>query len=450
MDALAQQRHDPQFDHAEPATLAPRPRMIADTGLSQTFVGDLLSKHLLTGGVLSLNQLSDRMSLPARLLEDVLHFMRQEARVEVLAADTDSGALRYALTDRGRALAANAFEVSGYVGPAPVPLAEYVRVVQAQTVHGHSVTAEDVRAAYHDVVVAEDLLDRIGPSLNSGRAIFIYGPAGTGKTYLTQRIARVFSSTVLIPHAIAIGESVVAVFDPIIHKAIVTDRRASLSLDGSFDERYVRCQRPAIVVGGELTADMLEIQFDAGNREYRAPLQLKANNGLFIIDDMGRQRVEPQAVFNRWIVPLDEKRDYLSLGAGRHFSVPFDLVLVFSTNLQPTDLADEAFLRRIGYKIRFPYLDAGQYERIWRDQCREKGVPFDAEVLEYAVHGLHRDRGVPLLPCHPRDLLGLCVDHVTYSRQPRRVTRETLDWAWDNYFASVDDRLEINSKTGER
>jgi predicted ATPase with chaperone activity len=432
------------------AELARRPKSIADAGLSETFLAELLSKHLLNAGVLSITEIARRMCFPARLLEDVLHFMRREARVQVLSADSDSGALRYALTDGGRVLASNALSVSGYVGPVPVPLAHYVETVRAQTVHERAVTADDMRTAFHDVVISDDLLDRLGPSLNSGRAIFIYGPAGVGKTYVAQRLSRVLSATVLIPHAILINDAVVAVFDPVMHKAMTDDGRRSLSLDGSFDERYVKCERPAVIVGGELTEDMLDIQFDASTREFRAPLQLKANNGVFIIDDMGRQRTAPQTVFNRWIVPLEEQRDYLSLGAGRHFSVPFDVVLVFSTNMKPAELADEAFLRRIGYKIRFPYLRPDQYEQIWHDQCRERGVPFDAELVAYAINVLHKSNGVPLLPCHPRDLLGLSLDRAAYANQPRQLTRETLNWAWENYFASTDDADHTDSDSGER
>ena len=448
MDAMTQTLEQGDSPVDEPARLAPRPKSLADTGLSQPFLADLLSKHLLTAGVLSLNQITKSMCLPARLLEDILHFMRQEARVEVLPVDIETGALRYGLTDRGRALAANAFAIGGYAGPAPVPLSEYVELVKSQTVHDHNVTGHDVRQAFSDMVVSDDLLDRIGPSLNSGRAIFIYGPAGTGKTYLTSRMARVFSSSVLIPHAISINETVVSIFDPVIHKAITRETRSSLTIEDNVDERYVLCERPAIVVGGELTEDMLEIQFDPNNREYRAPLQLKANNGLFIIDDMGRQRVAPQTVFNRWILPLEEKRDYLSLGSGRHFSVPFDLVLVFSTNMKPADLADEAFLRRIGYKIRFPHLEPHQYEEIWRDQCLENGIPFDPSVVDYVINGLHKQHRVPLLPCHPRDLLGLSMDRAIYTNQPREVTVEVLDWAWENYFARTDEDNEPNNKTG--
>jgi len=426
--------------NAQVGELVARPKELKSTGLSITYVADLVSKHLMQSGALSLNVLARRVALPSRIVEDVLHFLRQEARIEILSTQSDDGDLRYGLTDRGRVIAASAFEASGYVGAAPVLLEDYVKLVHAQSVHDRSVTASDMQAAFKDVVLSGELLDRLGPSLNSGRAIFIYGPAGTGKTYITQRFARVFSEGVFIPQAILINDTVLSVYDPVMHK--VLQRRdasaGSLSIASTFDDRYVYCERPAIVVGGELTASMLEVQYDADNREHRAPLQMKANNGIFIIDDMGRQRVAPQEVFNRWIVPLEEKKDYLSLGSGRHFSVPFNVVLVFSTNMKPTDLADEAFLRRIGYKIEFPYLTADQYSAIWMQQCEARGVPFDQEVLDYALDGLHRGRNVPLLPCHPRDLLGLCIDKAIYANQPRQVTKPILDWAWENYFARTD------------
>lgn len=447
MVSLTQTEVDQQLNPG--VELAPRPRTTADTGLSETFLAELLGKHLMAAGVLPMAEMARRLCLPARILEDVLHAMRQEALVQVLPAESDSGAIRYGLTDRGRAAAANALSVSGYTGPAPVPLSHYVNTVRAQTVHDHGVTADDMRAAFHDVVISDELLDRIGPSLNSGRAIFIYGAAGTGKTYVAQRLSRVFSGRVLIPHAIVSSGAVVPVFDPAMHKATVPERRDSLNLEDSFDDRYVECVRPAIMVGGELSEDMLDIRYDPNSREFRAPLQLKANNGVLIIDDMGRQIATPQAVFNRWIVPLEERRDYLNLGSGRQFSVPFDLVLVFSTNMKPVELADEAFLRRIGYKIHFPYLRASQYAQIWRDQCQDRGVPFDEDVLTYAIEVLHRNSGVPLLPCHPRDLLGLAVDRATYTSQPRQVTREDLDWAWDTYFVATSETDNADIRIGE-
>jgi hypothetical protein len=430
--------------------LAARPRSIADTGLSITFLGELTAKHLLAGGVLSLEELIGRLALPGRLIEDVMHFLRQEARVQVLGAEPGSGALRYTLTDAGRAQATQALSVSGYVGPAPVPLDTYVKLARAQSVHGVTVQADAVRAAFHDVVVDETLLDSIGPSLNSGRAIFIYGPAGTGKTYIASRLIRVFGETVLIPHAILVNDTVLAVYDPIMHRAVAPPRSDSLRVDDQIDARYVACARPAVTVGGELTEDMLDVQYDAATREYRAPLQLKANNGVLVIDDMGRQRAEPQTVFNRWIVPMEEQRDFLSLGAGRHFSVPFDVVLVFSTNMNPTDLADEAFLRRIGYKIHFPYLRPAQYAEIWRQESAARGVPYDDDAVDYLINELHRVHDRPLLPCHPRDLLGLALDWAAYSGAPRQLTRETLDWAWQNYFATTRDADAVADSLGER
>jgi hypothetical protein len=208
-------------------------------------------------------------------------------------------------------------------------------------------------------------------------------------------------------------------------------------LETGFDPRFMACQRPVIISGGELTADMLEIHFDAETRMYRAPLQLKANNGIFIIDDMGRQRVAPETVFNRWIVPLEEKKDYLSLGAGQHFSVPFDLVMVFSTNLNPVDLADEAFLRRIGYKIEFHHVRPDDYRRIWQKVCADQAISCASEVVDYVIEELHGRHGMPMAACHPRDLLGIAVDHAAYLGEPRLVTREHMDWAWKNYFVSL-------------
>jgi len=420
------------------ALLAPRPKTVAETGLSVTFLSDLVAKHLHDGGVLTMAQLSERLALSGSILDVVLNFMRKEAKVEVLAAASANGTLRFGLTDRGRASALEALMRGGYIGPAPVPLTEYVRVVNAQTVHDRMVTRQAMTAAFNDVVLHNRMLDQLGPSLNSGRAIFIYGPAGTGKTYITQRLTRLFPNEVLIPHAIVTNESVVAVFDPAVHRrAASAEASESLMFESGSDPRWVRARRPVIITGGELTAEMLEVRYEESTKQFWAPLQLKANNGLFIIDDMGRQRVTPAAVFNRWIVPLEEKKDYLSLGAGRQFCVPFDLILIFSTNMNPLDLADEAYLRRIGYKIAFDYASPEQYIGIWEETCNKLGVPYEREVAEYAINALHARANVPLLPCHPRDLLNIAIDRATYLSEPRVISREGLEWAWKNYFVSI-------------
>jgi hypothetical protein len=420
--------------------LAPRPISLQETGLSDNFLADLIAKHLLEGGVLSMSELVERLALAGAILEKILFFMRQEGRIEVKGpANKDNQTnLRYALTDRGRAGAQDAMLRSGYVGPAPVPLEVYKRVVTAQTVHDSAVSQTDMERAFEGVILRQELMDQLGPSMNSGRAVFIYGPAGTGKTYITQKLVNLFPDLTLVPYAIAINETVIEVFDPTLHRVAELDIPSpNLMLGTGPDPRFACCHRPVVISGGELTADMLEVHFDEARRQYIAPLQLKANNGVFIIDDMGRQRVAPETVFNRWIVPLEEKKDYLSLGAGRHFSVPFDVVLIFSTNLHPLDLADEAFLRRIGYKIEFPHLEQDEYRLIWEQFRGANDIAVRENSLEFLFNELYGPDGRPMLPCHPRDLLSIAVDRAVYQSGSREVGPEQLLWAWHSYFVSM-------------
>lgn len=432
-----------EIGQAKISKLAPRPTQLEDTGLSETFVADLVAKQLLDRGALTIAELSSLLALAGSIIEQILNFMRGEARIEVKPRAGHEQALSYSLTEGGRASALDAMMRSGYIGPAPVPLKHYARVARAQTIHARSVAKSAMRAAFKDVVMEPELLDRLGPSLNSGRAIFLYGAAGTGKTYISQKLSRLFYDLTLIPHAIAIDDIVVQVFDHQLHKVVDHDiGEERIMLERGHDPRFNVCERPVAITGGELAGEMLEIRHDPATRLYEAPLQLKANNGIFIIDDMGRQRITPKELFNRWIVPLEEKRDYLDLGYGKHFSVPFDVILMFSTNIHPLELADEAFLRRIGYKIEFETLSPELYSRIWDDVCREFRVVCEPDVLEFVTNELHAVHGVPLLPCHPRDLLGMAVDYAVYSDEPRRVTKSHMQWAWDNYFVSVGDYVD--------
>ena len=425
--------------------LAPRPTTIEQTGLSMDLLADLIVKHLFNGGILTIAELTGRMALSGPIIESILNFLRKEARIEVLGSDkqvssdeSSASILRYALTDRGQRSAHDALARSGYIGPAPVPLAKYIEVTNAQSVHQYKITREAVDSAFEKVIIRQELLDQLGPALTSGRAIFIYGPAGTGKTYITQKLARLFPDTTLVPHAIAIGEYIIEIFDPAIHRpADRGEGGPSLFLERGHDPRFICCNRPVVIVGGELSADMLEIRYDESTRRYQAPLQLKANNGLFMIDDMGRQRVAPETVFNRWIVPLEERKDYLSLGSGRHFSVPFDTVMLFSTNMHPLDLADEAFLRRIGYKIEFPYPDVDEFEEIWNQYCEQNDIHCESDVFGFIVNELYRQHPHPMLPCHPRDLLSIGVDRASYCGQQRLIGKEHIHWAWNNYFVSL-------------
>ncbi|MGW8369652.1 MAG: AAA family ATPase [Gammaproteobacteria bacterium] len=420
------------------ATVAPRPQSLEATGLNERFLADLVAKHLHTAGTLTLADLTVRLALSGPIVEKVLNFMRREARVEVRPRQEGRGTLPYALTDHGRNTALDAFMRSGYVGPAPVPLNQYTCVANAQSVHGRRVEPDAVRAVFEEMTMSAEARDQFGISMNSGRPVFIYGPAGTGKTYATHCMAKLFREIVLIPHAIAIDETVVQVFDPLLHESVKIKTENGLMLEQGHDPRFVPYERPVIITGGELTLDLLDVRYEPTSRQYEAPLQLKANNGLFVIDDLGRQRVAPDALFNRWIVPMNERRDFHSLGSGRHFVTPFDVVLVFSSNLHPLDLADEAFLRRIGHKIYCGYIDEDTYERIWAGVCNTRRVPFEPELVRYVIDELHNTHDKPLLPCHPKDLIGIAMDKAAYTGAPNKLTQELIDWAWETYFVSME------------
>jgi hypothetical protein len=416
--------------------IAPRPQTLAETGLPTSFLGDLTEKHLFEAGVLTMRDLASRMALSGRLLEELLGFLRKEGRVEVRAQLADDLGLRYALTERGRGSALASLLVSGYAGPVPVPLSHYVNTVTAQSVRARGVTRDRMYAAFTDTILDPAMLDRLGPAINSGKAIFVYGAPGTGKTFITQKLARLFDDTCLIPHAISIGETVVRIYDTSLHHQL-EDGSPVMMLNRGHDPRYVLCRRPVVITGGELAADMLEVQFDPATRQYRAPLQVKANGGLFILDDLGRQRMPPATLLNRWIVPMEESVDYLSMNTGQHFRAPFDVILVFSTNLQPEELVDDAFLRRIGYKIGFQPLSGAQYHSIWRRVCDDKGVGYDPVVCQFTIDALHAPTGTPLLPCHPRDLIGMALDRNQYLYGAGSLNAEAVQWAWDNYFVNT-------------
>ncbi len=430
------------------ANLAPRPRTISETGVSQAFLMELVAKHLSDGGVLHARQMALRCRLAGPIIEDLIALLRREALVEVRRADKGSEALPpYALTDRGRVFALDALARDGYVGPAPVPLALFEAVLHAQSVHGHCVTQSRMHAAFSDTVLRPDLLDRLGAALHSGRAIFIYGPAGSGKSYISRRLSRLLGDAVLVPHSLMVGNTAVRLLDPVVHRPVdEASDGAPVRLGEGYDPRFVLCHRPAVTTGGELTLEMLEVQYSTVTRLHEAPLQLKATNGIYCIDDLGRQRVAPTDLFNRWLVPLESGRDYLSLASGSRFPVSFDVILVFSTNLEPTQLGDEAFLRRIGHKVRFGPLSREDYEKIWRQVCGEYGVGFDPALLSFVLDDLYRTSKMPLLACHPRDLLGMAMDQARYFDGGLDLTPQVLQTAWSDYFAQTGSCSEVTDR----
>jgi predicted ATPase with chaperone activity len=389
-------------------------------------------------GVADLHQLSENIALTGNILETALNNLRKQHLVEILTASHTSTGERYILTDKGIAEALVALKKSGYVGPAPVPLEQYRKVVKAQSIQNSKITRPDVQKAFEDTTIDPHLLDQLGPAMHSGRAIMIYGLAGTGKTYICKRLARVLGESVLLPYAISIGESVVQVYDPALHR-LPHDSAAQVSvhLHQGTDPRFIKCQRPVAISGGELTLDMLEIDHDKNTRLSQAPLQLKANNGMYLIDDLGRQRVHPMDLFNRWIVPLEEKHDYLSLDNGKRVQFPFDVILIFSANINPVDLADEAFLRRIGYKIKFKPVNVMEYVEIWNLNTKELQLTCPNSCLDEIIERYKKENR-PLLPCHPRDLLGIVKDQCEYEGVARVATSEKINIAWDTYFINLE------------
>ncbi|WP_246167631.1 ATP-binding protein [Propionivibrio limicola] len=412
------------------------PRSLEETGLNDHLLIELIVKTLYLRGNMSLIELAQQLRLPAMIVEGVCNFMRAERLVELLRHGSTSGDADYGLTEHGRSRATDFLRRCRYVGAAPVTLESYTKQVRAQSFADMRVTHADVEECYRNMVVNAELRDLVGTAMNSGKPMFLYGPSGSGKTFLAESMMRLLHGTVYVPYALVVDSEIIQVFDPIIHRPIDTESKKS-GLDNRLrvDGRWVPCSRPVAISGGELTIDMLDLHFDRTSGYYQAPSHVKANNGLYIIDDLGRQIVRPEELMNRWIVPMDRRRDYLALHTGGSFEIPFDVKLVFSTNLSPSKLADEAFLRRLGYKIHIGAVSDSEYERIFRDVCDEFGITFNAETFD-ALLNTHRRLGRPTFACYPRDLLSQVRDYATYREWPVELTPQLIDWAWHSYFAS--------------
>ncbi|GAA4879584.1 AAA family ATPase [Ferrimonas pelagia] len=416
----------------------PAPVTIAEIGVDPALLMQLLVKHLSDGDVLTLSELSQRLALRAVLVQQLLDEAKQTALVENRQA-SHTGQMRYSLSRQGRDAAQMYFATSGYLGPTPVPLAQFADQVRAQSSRQQQVTRDDFIKALEGMVIPGDLVEQLGPALNSRRPLLIYGPAGTGKSYICSRLNQIFEDDVLIPHAICVGHAIIPVFDPQLHCLMGKVAEEELNVLAADDDlRWYRCHRPALIVGGELTADMLDIQFDTKNRTYQAPIGLKATNGILLIDDLGRQSITPKQILNRWILPLEEGRDFLSLPSGEHFEVPFEQLLLFSTNLSPTELVDPAFLRRLGYKIHFGALEPHEYWEIWQQNCRTAELEEANGIREWLLNERYRLSATPMLPCHPRDLLAIVIDRIRYNQLPNLITQELLEHAWDMYFVHDD------------
>jgi len=422
--------------HAD-AALPRAPQTPEETGLPHTFLVELMGKAMYQLGLTRLTELSQHLCLAATVVEAVCQFMRREGLLEVVRRGPHDGDVQFELTQAGHARAADWLARNHYAGAAPVPLETYRAGVQTQSLATQPVDVQRVRAAFADLVVSEELQDLLGTALNSGRPVLLYGPSGAGKTYLAEHLQRLLFGRVAVPHAIYVHGEVVRVFDEHCHRPATDGPALHHGLDSRAraDTRWVLCERPCVVSGGELTLEMLDLSFDPRAGYYEAPPHFKANNGLFIVDDLGRQVVTPRALMNRWIVPMERRHDYLMLRNGGKFKVPFDLALVFSTNLHPRELDDAAFLRRLGHKIRIGPVPLADYRRIFERACDDEDIEFDVDAFDWLLQQ-HAHERQPLLACLPRDLTRLIASRAAYLSVRAQMSPELLDWAWAAYFGT--------------
>ncbi|RJF92841.1 ATP-binding protein [Noviherbaspirillum saxi] len=418
------------------------PKTVRETGLDRLLIIELIGKTIFLFGKIHLPILAARLKLSINVLNEVLGFMVAEHMAEIVRRGASDIDVEYQLTDAGKQRAGEFMSRCRYIGPAPVTLSAYREMIERQSVRSNRVTQQDLAAAFADFTLNPGVRDQVGAAMNSGRPLFLYGPAGSGKTYLAEKLGRLMHGLVAVPHAIVVENEIIQVFDPLIHQAVPIEP-ASESLDRrTSDGRWLMCQRPIVLTGGELTLPMLELRYDYGTGFYQAPPHFKANSGIFIVDDLGRQQVAPKDLMNRWIVPLDRACDHLTLHTGYKFTVPFDVSVVFSTNLRPESLADESFMRRLGYKIHVGPMSEGEYRDVLREHGRALGVDYDESGFRYLVDELHAKGERPLLACYPRDLLGQVVDYARYRGEPPAMTAQALKQAWSTYFAKHDETVD--------
>jgi hypothetical protein len=408
------------------------PNQVQRTGIRRGLLEDLALKILYLHGEMSLVEMSERTCLSLAVIEEIFQFFRKEQLCEVKRMAAGSHVI--VASAQGKQRGAELLSLNQYTGPAPVSLADYRMRVSIQSVQQISIKPADVSRAFYQLVLNQEMLSRLGTALTSGTAMFLHGPSGTGKTSIANTIPAVYNDHVWIPHAIEVDNQIISVFDPGAHHP------SSDGVPAESDRRWVLCHRPCVLAGGELSAEMLDLQFNSASRFYTAPLQMKANNGVLILDDFGRQRMRPDELLNRWMTPLDRRVDFLTLPGGRKFEVPFDLFVVFSTNIDPLQLADEAFLRRIPNKINVDYATPEQFMEIFRRECQVRLIACDDGVPEYVVQCITKEMKQPLSQCHPRDLINQIFWSARYAGVDPHLTRHAVDQACRAHFLPVGKR----------
>ena len=410
------------------AAFAPAtPQTFEALGISQSLVLDLVLRRLLLEGFSNLQTLGRTLSISFSILNAVFQTMRQQQLLEIKGMIGND--YQITLSGAGKLLAAERFQITQYAGAAPVSLKDYQQATKSQAARV-LVDRKALRAAFADLIISDDMLDQLGPALISQNSIFLYGPTGNGKTSLAERMLRVYGDAILLPYAVEVDGQIISLFDPAVHHRIETE-------EDDTDPRWVLCRRPCIVVGGELIPSMLELRLDEASGIYAAPLQMKANNGIFIIDDFGRQLMSPRDLLNRWIVPLDRRVDYLMLRYGVKFQIPFELMVVFSTNLEPSDLADEAFLRRIHNKVLVEACDERAFDQIFTRVVASKSLATEPDSAQYLRKLCLRDGRTELRACYPSDICNILISIGKYEDRPPRLSKTDLERAASLYFAKT-------------
>lgn len=423
------------------------PRTLQETGLSEDAISDLVLKTLYVGGSRRGDDLADFLCIPFDVLDTLLHSMQQRRFIEVRgAAGQSRSSYIFDVVGDGRERGREALAANQYVGPLPVPLDEYRKWILRQTIRNVHVDREGVQRGFSSMVLEDELIQMLGPAINSAKSLFLFGDPGNGKTLIAECIAQMFGGELYVPYAVDVGGQTMIVYDPVFHKKIETPPDTSSiwkSNDHDFDQRFARVRRPVVIAGGELTMEQLDLQYDSHTKMYQAPFQVKANGGILIIDDFGRQRVPPRDMLNRWIVPLEKRIDYLSAHTGSKFPVPFDCLLIFATNLNPDDLVEEAFLRRIHYKLHVKSPKRPQFEEIFKRVAQAMGVPYSEPAIDFLYREYYGRRAIPPRACHPRDLLEHVCDTARYLGVPPNLDLEVVRMAANAYFLDLADMVNL-------
>ncbi|MHC4442677.1 MAG: AAA family ATPase [Planctomycetota bacterium] len=425
---------DPLAKPASETTFYPAsPQSLDEAGLTNEMVDTLIFKYLHMVGSASGAVIASTLALPHTLTVVRLTDLKKQQLLGYIGAAA-MGDFTYSLTERGRERAIRCMQDCMYVGPAPVPFRDYCRAVKAQSIDHEKPREENLRHAFSDLLIDDEMFITLGPAINSGRGMFLYGFPGNGKTSIAERITYCFGNDIYIPYAIHVDGFIIKLFDAEVHEKIDPSSQEGIIKAEQMDQRWLRIKRPTIVAGGELVMDDLEIQYNHHTKISEASMQLKSNCGTLVIDDFGRQRVNPFELLNRWIVPLEKRYDFLALANGQKIQVPFTQLLIFATNLEPSDLVDEAFLRRIPYKISVDDPTEEEYHELFGMECRQVGFEYSREVVDYVLDEHYRKADRPLRRCHPRDFIMLIKNHCQFRGQLLELTKENIDFAVNVYF----------------